>query len=86
VNHLHIKKVAHNRLPSVKALKSNLMFSLFRTKCSLISMTDKYKKKLNTTQSHMHTQTPKVMNTPIHQHTDATVEKTILITNRQTSS
>ena len=39
-------------------------------------MTDKNKKKSNTTQSHMDAQTPKVTNTPIHHHTDTTMEKT----------
>jgi len=39
-------------------------------------MTDKNKKKSNTTQSHMHTQTPKTTNTPILHHTDTIMEKT----------
>ena len=51
------------------------MFSLFRIKCSRTNMADKNKKKSNTTQSHMHTHTPKITNTLIH-HTDTTMEKT----------
>jgi len=36
------------------------MFSFFRTKRSRTSRTDKNKKKSNTIQSNMHTQTPKI--------------------------
>ena len=52
------------------------MFCLFRIKCSRTSMADKNKKKSKTAQSHMHTQTPKITNTPIHHHADTTMEKT----------
>jgi len=53
------------------------MFSLFRIKYCRTSMIDKkQEKKSNTTQSHMHTQTPKITNTPIHHHADTTMGKT----------
>jgi len=63
----------------------SVIFSLFRIQCSRTSMTDKNKKKSNTTQSRMHTQTPKITNTCTHTRPRRYNhgEDLILITNRQ---
>jgi len=48
-----IQNTKYTKKYKLYTANKNPMFSLFRTKCSRTSMTDKNNKKLNTTQSHM---------------------------------
>ena len=90
--HARVCLCTHRLLMSATRATVMFLFGLFRTKCSQTGMTDKDEKP-NTAQSHMHTRTPRVTNTPVHRrrphrynHGASEEDLLILITDRQTSS